>query len=558
MALTLHQDHRDIKPVRSQVLREIITLCHQNVLDLLGSSSAVVSRAGRRKRVCLSKTLCDAITALRSIGARTQHQTSIDQLENLGTLVRYHEDCRDFQRQGCLLEDILNLCRRLVKSTNLSNLLNLLPNKSLGPSTRSSMARRIAKLGQYASISKQLCSLALEVPALAAMRATPVMLPPETFRIAVPANYKPDLSTALARSVGKSTGLSATLDDICRKLSTTTQKASKKFTKDVESIHRGAKCHAEVQILFEYEICPRYPAPRVVASSKSACYLCNALFRAHGTYYIPRTHGRLYRGWKLPAVHLATMEGVEAEFANALERAIGESLKSLLNNHGPFQFHYPNESTLTIRSSSSLQTVSTASVSVAPTPVLETLDPQPAQTNDNIEAAAVDSQGCLDVSHESRPAASNHPAEQMEQDHSLVLHPDTEERLPRKPTPTDLSPGTSPTAPGGTEHTIITLQQGKVRRISLHPGYSPIIRTRHLYVHIEWPTKSMGQERLDDSRITLMAKWLSAEEADRHKSAQSIHEAQNLSTEFETECSSNEDVVLGLGDEIIELRRTEN
>lgn len=276
MTLTLQQDHRDIKLARSQVLRGIITLCCQCILDRLGSSS-VIPLSGRKKKSCLYKTLQSATATLRSIGAPVHHRPSIDQLERLGTLVQDHARCSDIQLQGHLLEDILISCRRLNRSTSLDDLLGLLPNTSLCPLTRSSMARRIAKLGQYADISKQLCSLALEVPALTAMRAAPVMLPPETFRSTVPASYEPHLPTALARSVERSRGLPTTSDDLCKKLNTTTQDASQKFAKDVRGIHRDAKCHAEVQILFQYEMCPCRPAPRVVASSKSACYLCNTL-----------------------------------------------------------------------------------------------------------------------------------------------------------------------------------------------------------------------------------------------------------------------------------------
>lgn len=442
---------------------------------------------------------------------------------------------------------ILIRCRTQFKSTSLHGLLDLLPNTLPCPNSRSSMARKISKLGQYADISKQLCSLALEVPALDSMRDAPVILPPETFGSAVPARYKPDLSTALARSVEKTTGMSTTsLDAICQKLGTTTQEASKKFTKDVGNINRDAKCHAEFQILFEYEIRSHRPAPRVVASSKSACYLCNALFLAHGRYHIPRTHGRLYRGWKLPAVHLASMKGVGAEFVNAQERAIERSLKSLLNSHGSLKIHYPNESTLTIRSSSSLSTITTDSASVAPDLVLETLDTEPTQSNDSSGIATVEAQDCLDVSHDFQPTASNPWVVRMEGNHEPVWHPDVE-GSPREPASRKVSPSSSQTALRGFEHAIITLHQGEVRPINLYPGYSPIICTQNLSVHIEWPSKNMDQGRPADSCIALMAEWLSAEEADKHLSAQAIHEARILSTEFETDCSGNEDVLLGLG-----------
>jgi hypothetical protein len=60
------------------------------------------------------------------------------------------------------------------------------------------------------------------------------------------------------------------------------------------------KVHAEIQLLFYYELYPNIPRPRVICSSKSACYLCNLFFLLHGGFNVPRTHGRLYEKWTLP------------------------------------------------------------------------------------------------------------------------------------------------------------------------------------------------------------------------------------------------------------------
>lgn len=60
------------------------------------------------------------------------------------------------------------------------------------------------------------------------------------------------------------------------------------------------KVHAEIQLLFSYELNPDRPKPRLICSSKSACYLCNLFFRFHKAFDVPRTHGRLYEKWTLP------------------------------------------------------------------------------------------------------------------------------------------------------------------------------------------------------------------------------------------------------------------
>ena len=64
-----------------------------------------------------------------------------------------------------------------------------------------------------------------------------------------------------------------------------------------------AKCavHAEVQLLVHYEFSIRPSVPRVICSTKKACFLCDLLFKLHGRFHIPSTHGKLYEKWTLPA-----------------------------------------------------------------------------------------------------------------------------------------------------------------------------------------------------------------------------------------------------------------
>ena len=63
---------------------------------------------------------------------------------------------------------------------------------------------------------------------------------------------------------------------------------------------QDAKVHTEIQLLFFYELHPDRPRPRIICSSKRACYLCNLFFQLHGGFQVPRTHGRLYEKWTIP------------------------------------------------------------------------------------------------------------------------------------------------------------------------------------------------------------------------------------------------------------------
>ena len=109
----------------------------------------------------------------------------------------------------------------------------------------------------------------------------------------------------------------------------------------------NCKVHAEIQLLFWYELHPDRPRPRVICSSKSACYLCNLFFQLHGGFAVPRTHGKLYPRWVLPYwLQFPAQRQVEL-------RSLATQLKAVLDNRiliasrsakGPC--YHPNESVL--------------------------------------------------------------------------------------------------------------------------------------------------------------------------------------------------------------------
>ncbi|KAK8171300.1 hypothetical protein BKA80DRAFT_260031 [Phyllosticta citrichinensis] len=61
------------------------------------------------------------------------------------------------------------------------------------------------------------------------------------------------------------------------------------------------KVHAEIQLLLYYEQRPEIEnPPRVVCSSKYACYLCDLFIKTHKGLHTPGSHGRCYSNWRLP------------------------------------------------------------------------------------------------------------------------------------------------------------------------------------------------------------------------------------------------------------------
>jgi hypothetical protein len=94
-----------------------------------------------------------------------------------------------------------------------------------------------------------------------------------------------------------------------------------------------SRLHAELQLVLFYEQHGTLLRPRVICSSKRACYLCNLFVKLHGAYHIPETHGRLYSSWRWPESSLIAENGTQVSldwilpaFSNAIELKIQHDL----------------------------------------------------------------------------------------------------------------------------------------------------------------------------------------------------------------------------------------
>jgi len=120
------------------------------------------------------------------------------------------------------------------------------------------------------------------------------------------------------------------------------------FQERMADIARLGKVHAEIQLLFFYELYPKPVGPRVICSSKSACYLSNLFVQLHGQFFVPRKHRRLYDKWVLPD----WLEGLPPDrrekfgvIVTKLNTTIEDQIrKELAETHKPY--HHPNESVL--------------------------------------------------------------------------------------------------------------------------------------------------------------------------------------------------------------------
>ena len=70
--------------------------------------------------------------------------------------------------------------------------------------------------------------------------------------------------------------------------------------KKLNEARSGLKIHAEIKLLLFYECHPQPRQPRLIAASKSSCYLCDQFCRIHGSFQVLATFGMFNERWLLP------------------------------------------------------------------------------------------------------------------------------------------------------------------------------------------------------------------------------------------------------------------
>lgn len=148
----------------------------------------------------------------------------------------------------------------------------------------------------------------------------------------------------------------------------------------VHEVRKPSACyvHAEIQILTFYELnaATNSSSPRVIGSSKAACYLCDLFIKHHGWFLVTNTHGRIHTQWTVPDLKDFTAESVE-RFRCTLKRMYQGMSRLSVDKETAKWRRYPKESRLDIRlvpSATSISTVRATSpraMNVEPRPTRE-------------------------------------------------------------------------------------------------------------------------------------------------------------------------------------------
>jgi hypothetical protein len=163
---------------------------------------------------------------------------------------------------------------------------------------RESLRSRLGHLGHYLPASRRLIRSAKRFGMFRSILIRPMYIEPFDLSNAV-GYYPPDIKQRLLDAGAKDPGMAVDLKRLTNIMTNTRNYVDTHIP--LGRTDRRYKVHAEIQLLCYYEQQSNtlFP-PRVLKSSKDACFLCNEFIKTHGKLYIPKTHGRVYELWMVP------------------------------------------------------------------------------------------------------------------------------------------------------------------------------------------------------------------------------------------------------------------
>ncbi|OTB01829.1 hypothetical protein M426DRAFT_265560 [Hypoxylon sp. CI-4A] len=331
--------------MEDDVFKAIISMCRKRILHRLRLIRS-------RNRTPIKEALEVALQYFKYMKPRNTQiaqllESFIDRAKEVVKLTdSWNKHQEDF-RLGNLAEGIY----RLHRVGDLGLLLKEIPKHVMDPGLQSHLLNMIGKVSRYREAARFLYRMAKKVPLSRRMRIVTVKWPATTFDRPSD-NYTPKLETIISSSPGLKDN-ERTLTHICRLLNghknrnhkSTRLEENDKFTRQTRTTLRTAKIHAEIQLLYYCELnIPHDRLPRVVCSSKDACWLCNEFILMYEKIHMPKTHGRLYPLWRLPALH--HNDDFAKTYNKRLQGNLTNSLKTLFARQEPTTYPDPNESTL--------------------------------------------------------------------------------------------------------------------------------------------------------------------------------------------------------------------
>lgn len=294
--------------------------------------------------------LGEAVNSLKKVNHQTWHGLPVGSFTTRAKDVVRLADLWAKHQKAAELEDLVEGIYQLKQVGGLQALMDSIPNRDMCPSSRQNLVNIVGKVSRYREAARFLYRTAKRSPLLRRAKVVIVNLPEQAFHRSASQNCTPELLSTISRASAFNQG--PDLGYLCRLLNTTSPQLNDQFNAQTRKTLREAKIHAEIQLIFHYELNAARSPPRVICSSKDACFLCNAFILMHGKMHMPRYHGRLYPGWRLPLI--SHLDYLNRRFNSILEKQIENSFRLMLSRQKKTIYPDPNESTLlTLPSSTS-------------------------------------------------------------------------------------------------------------------------------------------------------------------------------------------------------------
>jgi hypothetical protein len=331
------------------LLRAIVALNRERILSRLRSKHTTNWRA-KNKPSLLQRLQTAKSLLLDSPTSNPHTQALVVDVENLQTQFDNLESmdstaARSFRCDVILLGLIRSIWSILLLYEQDLERVPRTPKSWTGNATES-IIDRLRKISQYVRAGDELLRAARRYNIFSSIGVKFVNLQQ---------TGTPPLSNGAASKIHETIESSCSRDTLSR-LSNFRKTKTHRTKESIEGRLREikSKLHAEMQLILHLERNTACLRPRVICSSKSACYLCQLFIKLHGQYYIPTSHGKLYDTWKWPMpTQLLSESGRSGDGINLHDllpqftKAIDEKLQESLGNASRVRrFQTPLESTV--------------------------------------------------------------------------------------------------------------------------------------------------------------------------------------------------------------------
>lgn len=288
-----------IEEEQHALLREAVALNQNRILLRLRSRHATYRCNFKKEKMQRPKIIPQLYDAVNG--------SILDRIAGVAppVLIALRAEVQILQRLFANLEDLstpkaksspgLEILVQLVKQCQHLHDRHILHQALIGPSrlapdSRASITRTITKLGRYSAVSQFLIQAARKYFVFKNLRISTVH-----FRAPnLPATEFDSTTTDFVDSLLNR----PRFGKFASKSHLSSSSAIMDHIRQEATL--AVPVHAEIQLLFHHEWNPCNLPPRIICSSKQACFLCDLFFKIHGKFTVPSTHGRLYEKWALP------------------------------------------------------------------------------------------------------------------------------------------------------------------------------------------------------------------------------------------------------------------